>query len=170
MDNQVDDLTSHNTRYTSPALTQKEHPTTTSESFMSLLNTLLETCATLSQKVAKLEQDKHSQALEILQLKKRVKRRMHLNKGEIEVIDADEDITLVYLEKDKEDVSAAEPVVFDDEEIAQKLHDEEVEKLQPGISKKMMIWRELKCFKNSMMEKKKILTGMLLLSKYKKDI
>nr|GEX26424.1 uncharacterized mitochondrial protein AtMg00810-like [Tanacetum cinerariifolium] len=115
-----------------------------------------ETCATLSQKVAKLEQDKHSQALEILQLKKRVKRGMHLNRGEIEVIDADKDITLVYLEKDKE--------------IAQKLHDEEVEKLQPGISKKMMIWRELKCFKNSMMEKKKILTGMLLLRKYKKDI
>nr|GEW73298.1 hypothetical protein [Tanacetum cinerariifolium] len=120
MDNQVDDLTSHNTRYTSIALTQKvfanmrrvgkvpiapapspppqdptpkphatppqaqhstphasppqEHPTTTSESSMSLLNTLQETCATLSQKVAKLEQDEHSQALEILQLKKRVKR------------------------------------------------------------------------------------------------
>nr|GEZ03574.1 hypothetical protein [Tanacetum cinerariifolium] len=181
MDNQVDDLTSHNTRYTSIALTQKvfanmrrvgkvpiapapspppqdptpkphatppqaqhstphasppqEHPTTTSESSMSLLNTLQETCATLSQKVAKLEQDEHSQALEILQLKKRVKSK---------------------------DVSATEPAVFDDEEvrmtmaqtliklkaeiakllneqIAQKLHDEEVKKLQPGISKKRMI-------------------------------
>nr|GFA32113.1 hypothetical protein [Tanacetum cinerariifolium] len=175
MDNQVDDLTSHNTRYTSLALTQKvfanmrrvgkvpitpapspppqdptpkphatppqaqhstphasppqEHPTTTSESSMSLLNTL---------------------------------QSMHPNRGELEAIDADEDITLVYLEKDKEDVSATEPAVFDDEEvrmtmaqtliklkaeivkllneqISQKLHDEEVKKLQPGISKKRMI-------------------------------
>nr|GEX42300.1 hypothetical protein [Tanacetum cinerariifolium] len=44
------------------------------ESFMPLLTTLMETCATLSQKVAELEKDKHSQSLEILQLKKRVKR------------------------------------------------------------------------------------------------
>nr|GEU46382.1 hypothetical protein [Tanacetum cinerariifolium] len=48
MDNQVDDMTSHNTKYTSPALTQK--------------------------KVAELEQDKHTQALEILKLNKRVKK------------------------------------------------------------------------------------------------
>nr|GFB37648.1 hypothetical protein [Tanacetum cinerariifolium] len=50
--------------------------------------------------------------------------------GKIEAIDANEDITLVDVEKD--------------EEIAQKLHDEEVEKLQLGISKKRMIWNELK--------------------------
>nr|GEZ31408.1 hypothetical protein [Tanacetum cinerariifolium] len=111
MDNQVDDMTYHNTRYTSPALTQKvfanmqrvgkgfsrvktplfasmlvppqpqaeeeevkEQPTVTSESSMSLLTTLMETCATLSKKVADLEQDKHTQAMEILQLKKRVKK------------------------------------------------------------------------------------------------
>nr|GEY68320.1 hypothetical protein [Tanacetum cinerariifolium] len=202
MDNQVDDMTSHNTRYTSPALTQKvfanmhrirkgflgvetplfalvldptptphatppqdqpsiphasppqEQPTTASESFMSLLTTLMETCATLSQKVAELEQEKHSQALEILQLKKRVKKLEKKKRSKSlgfkrlrrVAIDADEDITLVDVEKDKEvvsmdaepqerinqkgdnaatkGVSAAEPTVFDDEE----LHDEEVEK------------------------------------------
>nr|GEX89316.1 hypothetical protein [Tanacetum cinerariifolium] len=71
--------------------------------------------------------------------------------GKIESIDADEDITLVDMEKDKEGVSAAEPTIFDDEEvtmkmaqtliklkaekaklldeqIAQKLHDKEVNK------------------------------------------
>nr|GFA15250.1 hypothetical protein [Tanacetum cinerariifolium] len=220
MDNQVDDITIHNTRYTSPALTQKvlantrrvgkgfsgvetplfasmlaptptpyaippqdqpstphasppqEQPTTPHESSMPLFTTLMETCATLSQNVAELEPDKYSQALEILQLKKRVKklekkkRRMHLNRGKIEAIDADEDITLVDVEIDKEvvamdaesqgrinqeDVSAAELTIFDDkdvtmtmaqkliklkakksklldEHIAQKLHDEEVQK------------------------------------------
>nr|GEX18850.1 xylulose kinase-1 [Tanacetum cinerariifolium] len=127
MDNQVDDMTTHNTRYTSPALTQKvfanmrrvrkeveipiastppalqdptphatppqdqpstphatppqdqtvtphASPTTSHESSIPLLTTLIETYATLSQKVAELEKDKHSQALEILQLKKRVQK------------------------------------------------------------------------------------------------
>nr|GEW16166.1 ribonuclease H-like domain-containing protein [Tanacetum cinerariifolium] len=257
VDNQVDDMTSHYTRYTSPDLTQKvfanmqivgkgfsgietplfasmldptltphatplqdqpstphasphqEQPAITSGSSVSLLTTLMETYARLSQKVAKLEQDKHSQALEILQLKKRVnklekkKRSKSLGfkrlrrvgtaqrvessidtilgsqkdaskqGGKIEAIDANEGITLVDVEKDEEvvamdaelqgrtiqedvntaskDVSAAEPTVFDDEEvtmtmaqtlimlkvekaklldeqIAQKLHDEEVQK------------------------------------------
>nr|GEW50647.1 ribonuclease H-like domain-containing protein [Tanacetum cinerariifolium] len=188
VNNQVDDLISHNTRYTSPALTQKvfanrrrvgkgfsgvetplfasmlvlpqpqakgeeeevkmpnasappslinapspppqdptptphvtplqaqpstpsaspsqEQPTTTFESSMSFLNSLMKTCATL---------------------------RMHPNRGKIEAIDADEDITLVDVEKDEEvvdmdadlqgridqdvstatkDVNAAEPTVF----------------------------------------------------------
>nr|GFB17652.1 hypothetical protein [Tanacetum cinerariifolium] len=138
MDNQVDDMTSYNTRYTSFALTQKvfanmrrvgkgfsgvktplfasmlvqpqpqaeeeeeEQPTTTFESSVSLLTTLMETCATLSQKVAELEQDKHTQALEILQLKKRVKKRMHLNRGKIDAIDVDEGITLVDVETQQE--------------------------------------------------------------------
>nr|GEX46581.1 hypothetical protein [Tanacetum cinerariifolium] len=139
---QVDDLSSHNNQYTSPALTQKvfanmrivgkgfsrvdtplfatmlvqpqpsiaeeedegeEQETDTSESSMTLLNTLTETCTTLSQKVAQLEQDKVAQALEILKLNKRVKklekqRRMHSNRGKIAEIDADEDITLVDIE------------------------------------------------------------------------
>nr|GEX32668.1 uncharacterized mitochondrial protein AtMg00810-like [Tanacetum cinerariifolium] len=125
--------------FTPLALPPQEQPTTTSESSMSLLTTLMETCASLSQKVAELEQDKHTQALEILKLKKRVLRRMHLNREEIEAIDADEDITLVDVEKNKEvvtmdaeppgridqedfnaaskGVSAAKPTVFDDEEV-----------------------------------------------------
>nr|GEW91220.1 hypothetical protein [Tanacetum cinerariifolium] len=163
----------------------QEQPTTTFESSMSLLTTLMETCATLSQKVAELEQDKHTQALEILKLKKRVKKwnplmirlwvlgRTHPNRGEIEAIDADKDITLVDVKKDEEvetmdaepqgridqedvnvaskGVSDANPTVFNDEEvtmtiaqtlikmkskkaklldeqIAQKLHDDEVQK------------------------------------------
>nr|GEV73723.1 hypothetical protein [Tanacetum cinerariifolium] len=41
---------------------------------MTLLNKLMETCATLTQKVANLEQDKIAQALEITKLKQRVKK------------------------------------------------------------------------------------------------
>nr|GEU67918.1 hypothetical protein [Tanacetum cinerariifolium] len=98
LDHQVDDMTTHNTRYKPPVLTQKDttltpydtpppyqsptphdsplqdQPTTPHASPVPLLTTFMETCATHSQKVAKLEKDKTSQALEILQLKKRVKR------------------------------------------------------------------------------------------------
>nr|GEU33672.1 hypothetical protein [Tanacetum cinerariifolium] len=88
-----------------PALPPQEQPTTTSESSMSLLTTLMETCASLSQKVAELEQDKHTQALKIQKLKKRVKKRMHPNMGQIEAIDADEDITLVDVKTQEENVS-----------------------------------------------------------------
>nr|GEU47335.1 hypothetical protein [Tanacetum cinerariifolium] len=59
---------------TAHALLPHEQPTTTFESSMFLLTTLMETCATLSQKVTELEQDKHTQALEILQLKNMVKK------------------------------------------------------------------------------------------------
>nr|GEV53136.1 putative ribonuclease H-like domain-containing protein [Tanacetum cinerariifolium] len=188
--------------FTPHASPPQEQPTTTSESFMLLLITLMGTCATLSQKVAELEQDKHSQALEILQLKKRVKKLEKKKKskslgfkrlkrvgtaqrvesytdtvlgaqedaskqgGKIEAIDANESITLVDVEKDEEvvamdaetqerlnqeDVRAAEPTVFNDEDvtmtkaqiliklkaekaklldeqIAQRLDDEEVQK------------------------------------------
>nr|GEW96431.1 hypothetical protein [Tanacetum cinerariifolium] len=41
---------------------------------MTLLNTMLETCATLTKQVANLEQDKIAQAIEITKLKQRVKR------------------------------------------------------------------------------------------------
>nr|GEW09140.1 ribonuclease H-like domain-containing protein [Tanacetum cinerariifolium] len=218
LDNQVDDMSTHNTRYTSHALTQKvfanmrrvgkgfscvetplfasmlvqpqpqdeeeevkvpiapappsptsasspplydptptpyatppqEQPTIISESSMSLLTTLIETCASLSQKVAELEQDKHTQALEILQLKKRVKKLekqkrskssgfKRLRKGRIN----QEEVNVA-----SKRVSAIEPTVFDDtmtmaqtlmklkakkaklldEHITQKLHDEEVQK------------------------------------------
>nr|GEX60312.1 hypothetical protein [Tanacetum cinerariifolium] len=119
---------------------------------MNLLNTLMETCASLTQKVAHLEQDKVVQALEITKLKQRVKklekkrRTKHsglkrLRKGRME-----EDVTAV------KEINAAEsePTVFNDEEVtmtmaqtlikmkakktklldeqmANRLHDEEVE-------------------------------------------
>nr|GEV76028.1 hypothetical protein [Tanacetum cinerariifolium] len=152
---QVDDLSSHTTRYTSHAFTQKvfanmrrvrkgsfgvetplfasmlvqpqtqvkveeevkEQLTDTSESSIILLNTLMETCATFSQKVAQLEQDKITQALEILKLKKRVKKLekkrrskssglKRLRKGRKD----DDNAT-------SKDVNVAEPNVFDDEEV-----------------------------------------------------
>nr|GFA95015.1 synaptobrevin, longin-like domain protein [Tanacetum cinerariifolium] len=117
---------------------------------MTLLNTLMETCVTLTQKVAHLEQDKVTQALEITKLKQRVKklerkrrskhsslkRRMHLNKGKIAELDADEDVTLVVVdtavemdadiqERMEEDVTTvkeinvaeSEPTVFNDKEV-----------------------------------------------------
>nr|GEW89677.1 putative ribonuclease H-like domain-containing protein [Tanacetum cinerariifolium] len=207
MDNQVDDMTSHNTIYTYHALTQKvfanmrrvgkeereevevpnapappsptnapspppqdptptphasppqEQPSSPYDSTMPFRTTLIETCASLSQKVAELEQDKHTQTLEILQVKKRVKKLEKKKRSKssgfkrlrkIEAIDVDEGITLVDVEKDEEvitidaepqgwinqedvnaaskGVSATKPTVFDGEEIAQKLHDEEVQK------------------------------------------
>nr|GEX85182.1 hypothetical protein [Tanacetum cinerariifolium] len=49
-------------------------PSQTAKISMNLLNTLLETCATLTKQVANLEQDKIAQAIEITKLKQRVKR------------------------------------------------------------------------------------------------
>nr|GEZ32519.1 retrovirus-related Pol polyprotein from transposon TNT 1-94 [Tanacetum cinerariifolium] len=136
MDNQVADLTSHNTTYTSPALTQKvfanmrkvrkeevkvpnapappspinapspppqdptptpyaiphasppqEQPSSPHDSTIPLLNTLMETCASLSQK-----EDASKQ------------------RGKIEAIDTDKDITLVDVETQEEVVTMdAEP-------------------------------------------------------------
>nr|GEY58546.1 hypothetical protein [Tanacetum cinerariifolium] len=111
----------------------------------------METCTTLSKKVTQLEQDKVAQTLEIFKLKKRVKKLekkrrsksyglKRLRKVEI---DADKDITLVDAKtqvdlsaelygrtddvSDAKEVNAVEPTVFDDEEMAKRLHDEEVE-------------------------------------------
>nr|GEZ61076.1 hypothetical protein [Tanacetum cinerariifolium] len=196
---QVDDLSSHTNQYISPALTQKVFANMHSigKGFFGvetpLFATMLvqpqaeeeedeeeETCATLFQKVAHLEQDKIAQALEIIKLKKRVKKlekqrrskssglkRLRKVGGRIKAIDVDEDITLVDAKtqvdlgdelqgrKDEDkvaikDASASEPTVFDDEEVtmtmaqilikmkakrarlldeqmAKRLHDEEVE-------------------------------------------
>nr|GEV11882.1 reverse transcriptase domain-containing protein [Tanacetum cinerariifolium] len=108
-----------------PLSPPQAQPTTTSASDITLLNTLMETCTTLSHKITALEQDKVAQALEIIKLKG----------GRIEAIDANEDITLVDMETevdldadlqgmierknddnaaDKE-VNAAESTVFDEE-------------------------------------------------------
>nr|GEW05107.1 hypothetical protein [Tanacetum cinerariifolium] len=125
----------------------EEQQTDTSKSSMTLLNTVMETYAILSQKVTQLEQDKITQALEILKLKKRVKKlekkrrskssglkRLRKVGGKIAEINDDEDITLVDMEtqvdlgaelqgrKDDDnaaskDVNATEPTVFDDDEV-----------------------------------------------------
>nr|GEU35382.1 hypothetical protein [Tanacetum cinerariifolium] len=142
-----------------------EQPTSPNDSTIALLTTLMETCATLSKKVAELQQDKHTQALEILKLKKRVKKlekkkrskhsgfKRHNSKEVAKIdaelqgrIDQDDEVNAA-----RKGVSAAEPIVFDDEEvtmtmaqtlikmkaekaklldeqITQKLHDEEVKK------------------------------------------
>nr|GFC96758.1 hypothetical protein [Tanacetum cinerariifolium] len=65
----------------------------------------METCATLSQKVTELEQDKITQAWEILKLKKRVKKLEKKRKSKHS-----------GLKRLKKDANAAEPIVFDDEE------------------------------------------------------
>nr|GEY26179.1 hypothetical protein [Tanacetum cinerariifolium] len=111
---------------TPPASPPQEQPTTTYESSMSLLTTLMETYASLSQKVAELEQDKHTQALKIIKLEKR--EDASKQKGNIEAIDANEDITLVDVEKDEETLikMKAEKAKLLDEQMTQKLHDEEV--------------------------------------------
>nr|GFA74943.1 hypothetical protein [Tanacetum cinerariifolium] len=167
---------------TPPASPLQEQPITTSKSSMSLLTTLMETCASLSKKVAALEQDKHAQALEILQLKKRVKKlekkkrsksssfkrlkrigtSQRVESSADTVVDVETQEEVVPMDAEPQErinqeevnaankgVSAAEPTVFNDEEvtmtmaqtliklkaekaklldeqIAQKLHDKEV--------------------------------------------
>nr|GEW46767.1 hypothetical protein [Tanacetum cinerariifolium] len=97
---QVDDLSSHNTKYTSPALTQKvfANMRRIGKGFLGVETPLFdamlvpqqvpanvaeveededddnETCVILTKKVANLEQDKVTQALEIVKLKQRVRR------------------------------------------------------------------------------------------------
>nr|GFB03938.1 hypothetical protein [Tanacetum cinerariifolium] len=144
INNQVDDLTSHATRYTSPAITQKifanmmrvgkvpqdptptphasppspphEQPTVTSNSSISLLNTLMETCAILSQKVAELKQDKNTQALEILKLNKKVKKFEKKKKSRFSGLERLRK-TLIKMK--------AEKAKLLDEQIAKRLPDEE---------------------------------------------
>nr|GEV01886.1 hypothetical protein [Tanacetum cinerariifolium] len=90
------------------------------------------TCATLSQKVAQLEQDKIAQALEIFKLKKRVKKLEKKRRSKssslkrLRKVDAELQRRIDDVNATK-DVSAAEPTVFDDGEMAKMLHDKEVE-------------------------------------------
>nr|GFA71882.1 hypothetical protein [Tanacetum cinerariifolium] len=136
---------------TPPASPPQEQPTTTSESTMSLLNTLMDTYASLSQKVAKLEQDKNTQALEILKLKQRVKKLEKKKRSNHSGLKRLKKVGRIYQDVSAatKDVITTEPTVFNDEEvtmtmaqtlikmkakkaklldeqIAQRLHDEEV--------------------------------------------
>nr|GEZ70040.1 hypothetical protein [Tanacetum cinerariifolium] len=110
---QVGDLSSHNTKYTSPALTQKVfvNMRRIRKGFLGVDTPLFDgmlTCATLTKQVANLEQDKIAQAIKITKLKQRARRlekkrpfkRMHPNRGEITELDADENVTLVDAEED----------------------------------------------------------------------
>nr|GEV95869.1 hypothetical protein [Tanacetum cinerariifolium] len=153
--NQVDDLSSHTTKYTSPALTQKvfANMRRIGKGFTGietpLFATMLvqpqaateeeneedETYTTLSHKVVALEQYNVAQTLEILKLKRRVKklekqRRSkssslnRLRKGRFEKKDEVNAAT--------KEVNDAEPTVFDDKEVtmtmAQKLIKRKAEK------------------------------------------
>nr|GEV97030.1 reverse transcriptase domain-containing protein [Tanacetum cinerariifolium] len=80
-----------------------------------------ETCTTLSNKIAALEQDKVAQALEILKLKRRVKKLEKQRRSKLE-------------EKDEvnaaaKEVNAAEPTAFDDKEMQEK-HLDNIRKCQ----------------------------------------
>nr|GEX48195.1 hypothetical protein [Tanacetum cinerariifolium] len=197
LDNQVDDMSTHNTRYTSPALTQKvftnmrrvekgflgvntplfasklvqpqpqakeevevhitpappstasapsppslqdptptspqdqpltphalplhEQPTTPHESLMPLLTTLLETCATLSQK-GMLNQEEVNAASKGVSV---VSAPELVSATEPTIFD-DEDVTLTIAQTLIK-LKAKKDKLFD-EQIAQKLHDEEVQK------------------------------------------
>nr|GEY04107.1 hypothetical protein [Tanacetum cinerariifolium] len=111
---QIDDLSSHNTKYTSPALTQKVFANIKrigkgySGVETPLFNTML--VQPQVQDADEVEEYKdNNEALEFVKLKQRVKklekkrrskssglkRRMHLNKRKIAKLDADEDVTLV---------------------------------------------------------------------------
>nr|GEW67253.1 hypothetical protein [Tanacetum cinerariifolium] len=71
---------------------------------MTLLKTLLETCATLTKQVANLKQDKIAQAIEITKLKQRVRRLEKKRKLKaLRLKNADEDVMLKEVEKDIED-------------------------------------------------------------------
>nr|GFA83300.1 hypothetical protein [Tanacetum cinerariifolium] len=153
IDAQVDDMSSHNNQYTSLSLTQKvfANMCRVGKRFSGVETPLFATMLVQPQPPAveeedevELEQDKITQALEILKLKKRVKK--------LEKKRRSKSSGLKRLRKvDSKDVSAAEPIVFDDEEVgmtmaqtlikmkaekarlldeqmAKRLHDEEVEK------------------------------------------
>nr|GEW93015.1 hypothetical protein [Tanacetum cinerariifolium] len=59
---------------TQPSSPPQPQPLQTAEISMTLLNTLLETCATMAKQVANLEQDKIAQGIEITKLKQNVRR------------------------------------------------------------------------------------------------
>nr|GEV75918.1 RuBisCO large subunit-binding protein subunit alpha [Tanacetum cinerariifolium] len=85
----------------SPPQQQPSQTADISESLMTLLNKLMETCATLTKKVTNLEQDKIAQALEITKLKQRVgklEKKRKFKRGGIDELDANEDVTLVDID------------------------------------------------------------------------
>nr|GEV66844.1 hypothetical protein [Tanacetum cinerariifolium] len=80
--------------------------------------------------------------------KSKSSRRMYLNRGKIAAIDADKDITLVDVEKDKE--------------IAQKLHDEEVKKAAVSDKQEKDDMKRAQVLQKQYDDKAKKLIGVLL--------
>nr|GEV84632.1 ribonuclease H-like domain-containing protein [Tanacetum cinerariifolium] len=182
-----------------PPSPPQEQPTTTFESSMSILNTLMKTYATLSQKVTHLEQDKIAQALEIIKLKKsfkKLEKKRRSKSSRDYSVDMKSQAHLgaeLQGRKDDDnaaikDASVAEPTVFDDEEVtmtmaqtqikikakkerlldeqmAKRLHDEEVEQAAARKKQEKDDLQKAKVLQQSMLTSKKTLTGMLLLSK-----
>nr|GEY87775.1 putative ribonuclease H-like domain-containing protein [Tanacetum cinerariifolium] len=129
MDNQVDDnlsqdptSTPHVTPYASPP---QEQPTSPHDSTMPLLTTLMETCASLPQK--KLEKKKKSKHSGFKRMRM-VDTSQRVESYNDTVMGAQEDVVAMDVEPlgriNQEDVnaiskrfSAAEPIVFDDEEV-----------------------------------------------------
>nr|GEV12482.1 ribonuclease H-like domain-containing protein [Tanacetum cinerariifolium] len=91
---------SHSAQPSSPPQHQPSPPSQTTNISMDLLNTLLETCTTLTRRVENLEQDKIAQALEITKLKQ--KGGCIQTRGIIAEIDADEDVTLEEVDTKKD--------------------------------------------------------------------
>nr|GEU43248.1 hypothetical protein [Tanacetum cinerariifolium] len=176
-----------------------------------------EACTTLSHKVSALEKDKVAQALEILKLKRRVKKlekqrrpkssglkRLRKVGGRIEEIDADEEITLVDMETEVElgaelqgrleekdevnaaakEVNVAEPTVFDneeatmnmaqtlikikakkarllDEQMAKRLHDEEVEQAAARERQEQNDFKRAQELQQQFDQKQEILIGIV---------
>nr|GEV14954.1 hypothetical protein [Tanacetum cinerariifolium] len=90
----------------SPQQQQASPPSQPTAISMELLNTLLETCTTLTKKVKALEQDKIAQALEITKLKQRVMRLEKNKKLKVSRLKrlkkVDEDVTLEEVDAKKD--------------------------------------------------------------------
>nr|GEU78982.1 putative ribonuclease H-like domain-containing protein [Tanacetum cinerariifolium] len=159
---QVDDLSSHNTKYTSPTLTQKvfANMRRIGKGFSGVETPLFDTMLVQPQVQDAAEVDVEDE---------------DDNEGRIE-----EDVTAV------KEVNAVEPTVFDDDEVtmtmtqtlikmkakkarlldeqmAKRLQDEELEQVAARGNRKKRIWKELKCYNNNMIKSKKTLTRIIWL-------
>nr|GEZ76291.1 hypothetical protein [Tanacetum cinerariifolium] len=208
INNQVDDLSSHTIKYTSPTLTQKvfANMRRIGKGFSDVETHLFYTMLVQPQaaaeeedekdEVAALKQDKIAQALEIFKLNRRVKKLKkkrgskssglkRLRKGRIERKDNDNAAA--------KEVNAAEPIVFDDEEVtitmaqtlikmkdektrildeqmAKRLHDEEVEQAAVREKQEQDDFKRAQELQQQYDQKRKTLTGTLLLSRCKRII
>nr|GEY69816.1 hypothetical protein [Tanacetum cinerariifolium] len=103
----------------SPPQEQPTQPTHTSESSMTLFNTLMETCATLTHKVAHLEQDKGSMEEDVTAVKK-------INAAEPEPIVFNNEKVTMTMAQTLIKIKAEKARILD-EQMAKRLQDEEIE-------------------------------------------